>query len=36
VSRQEREDLMEFFKALNGTIPPDVGPPPTAGEQTSN
>ncbi len=27
LTRQERDDLMDFMKALNGTVPPDVGPP---------
>lgn len=27
LTRQERDDLLEFMKALNGTTPSDVGPP---------
>jgi cytochrome c peroxidase len=35
LTRQERDDLLEFMKALNGTIPPNVGPP-EASEQVRN
>jgi cytochrome c peroxidase len=27
LTRQERDDLQEFMKALTGTMPPNVGPP---------
>jgi cytochrome c peroxidase len=27
LSRQDRDDLLEFMKALTGTMPPNVGPP---------
>jgi cytochrome c peroxidase len=27
LSRQERQDLLEFLKSLTGELPPDVGPP---------
>jgi cytochrome c peroxidase len=30
LTRQERDDLQEFMKALNGTVPPNVGPPEVA------
>jgi len=30
LSRQERDDLLEFMKALTGSIPANVGPPETA------
>ena len=30
LTRQERDDLLEFMKALNGTMPPNVGPPDNA------
>ena len=36
LTRQERDDLLEFMRALNGTIPPNVGPPDVAGTQTAN
>ncbi len=36
LTRQERDDLLEFMKALNGSIPPNVGPPVVAGTQTAN
>jgi cytochrome c peroxidase len=33
---QERDDLLEFMKALEGTNPPDVGPPAAASAQAAN
>jgi cytochrome c peroxidase len=30
LTREEREDLLEFLKALNGTMPANAGPPPEA------
>ena len=36
LTRQERDDLLEFMKALNGTIPPNVGPPAVEGAQVAN
>ena len=30
LTRQERDDLQEFMKALTGTVPPNVGPPEVA------
>jgi len=30
LTRQERDDLQEFMKALDGTMPPNSGPPPLA------
>jgi len=36
LNRQERDELLEFMKALNGTMPPNVGPPDvTAGAATN-
>jgi len=33
---EEREDLLEFLKALNGTMPRNVGPPPSPALQAHN
>jgi len=36
LTRQERDDLLEFMKALEGTNPPNVGPPAAASAQAAN
>jgi cytochrome c peroxidase len=36
LTRQERDGLLEFMKALNGTIPPNVGPPEITSAQAAN
>ena len=35
LSRQERDDLLEFMRALNGTLPPNAGPPQVSVAQTA-
>jgi len=32
---QERADLLEFLKSLNGELPPDVGPPPAQAQSAT-
>ncbi len=36
LSREERDDLLEFMKALTGTMPRNVGPPETPTTQAAN
>jgi cytochrome c peroxidase len=36
LSREERDDLLEFMKALNGTMPANVGPPEMPAGQKAN
>jgi len=36
LTRQERDDLLEFMKALNGTIPPNVGSPEVTAAHVAN
>lgn len=36
LSREEREDLLEFMKALTGTMPANVGPPESVAGQKAN
>jgi len=35
LSRQERDDLLEFMRALNGTLPPNTGPPQVLAAQAA-
>jgi cytochrome c peroxidase len=36
LSREERDDLLEFMKALTGTMPPNVGPSEVPTTQAAN